>query len=84
MTLECHAEVSVLRMPQNLGYCMAYNLAMPYALAEGCEWVIWANNDVRVEAGCLDELVYRAQSDPRIGVLGPVFLAWEKDEPMIY
>lgn len=84
LTLERYPEVSVIRMPQNLGYCMAYNLAMPYAFADGCEWVIWANNDIRVGLGCLEKLASAAQSDPRIGVLGPAFLAWDSDEPNHY
>lgn len=84
MTLEKYSEVTVLRMSQNLGYCMAYNLAMPYAFADGCEWVIWANNDIKLEPGCLKELAHAAQSDLRIGVLGPAFLAWERDEPNYY
>ena len=83
-TLERYPEVTVIRMPQNLGYCMAYNLAMPYAFADGCEWVIWANNDIKLEPGCLSELARIAQSDSKIGVLGPAFLAWDSDTPNYY
>jgi hypothetical protein len=36
---------------------MAYNLAMPYAFADGCVWVIWANNYGRIDPNCLSELV---------------------------
>lgn len=84
VTLEKYPEVTILRMPQNLGYCMAYNLAMPYAFADGCDWVIWANNDVRLEPGCLNELARVAESDSKIGVLGPAFLAWDSDVPNYY
>ncbi len=84
VTLKKYPEVTILRMPHNLGYCMAYNLAMPYAFADGCDWVIWANNDVRIEPGCLDELARVARSDPRIGLLGPAFLGWDDDEPNYY
>ncbi len=84
MTLERYPEVTVIRMPQNLGYCMAYNLAMPYAFSDGCEWVIWANNDILVETGCLTELARAVRSDPSIGIAGPAFLAWDRDEPNYY
>ena len=84
MTVEKYPEVTTIRLPQNLGYCMAYNLAMPYAFAAGCEWVIWANNDIRLEPGCLGTLVNAAQSDALIGVLSPAFLAWDSDEPNYY
>jgi hypothetical protein len=84
MTSEEYPEVTILRMPKNVGYCMAYNLSMPYAFANGCEWVIWANNDIKLEPGCLSELARIAESDSKIGVLGPAFLAWESDEPNYY
>jgi GT2 family glycosyltransferase len=79
-----YPEVTVIRMPSNLGYCMAYNLAMKEAFANQCDWVIWANNDVKLEAGCLSAMVEAVQSDRRIGVAGPAFLSWEKDEPNYY
>jgi len=84
LTRESYPEVTVISMPKNMGYCMAYNLAMPYAFADGCDWVVWANNDTRLEPGCLNELVRVAVADPRIGVVGPAFLAWENDEPNYY
>jgi len=84
MTIERFPQTTVIKMPQNLGYCMAYNLAMPRAFADGCEWVIWANNDVRIEANCLGELARIARSASKIGVLGPAFLAWESNEPNYY
>ncbi len=84
LTLSRYPEVKILRMPQNLGYCMAYNLAMPYAFDDGCEWVGWVNNDVLLEPGCFRELARVAVSAPRMGVVGPAFLAWQGDEPNEY
>lgn len=84
MTLENFPEVTIIRMSQNMGYCMAYNMAMPYAFADRCEWVVWANNDVQLECGCLNELIRVARSDSRIGVVGPAFLEWNSDEPNEY
>ena len=84
VTLEKYPEVTILRLPQNFGYCMAYNLAMPYAFKDGCDWVIWANNDIKLDPNCLTELAQAATADPRIGALGPAFLAWEGNEPNYY
>jgi GT2 family glycosyltransferase len=84
ITLENYPEVTIIRLPQNLGYCMAYNVAMPYAFADGCEWVIWANNDIKVEPGCLEELARAALSDQRIGVVGPAFHEWDGEGPNYY
>jgi GT2 family glycosyltransferase len=84
LTLQNYPEVTVIRFPQNLGYSMAYNLAMPYVFSEGCDYVIWANNDVKLEPGCLAGMVRAAQSNPIIGILGPGFWEWEKDQPNTY
>jgi GT2 family glycosyltransferase len=83
-TLRDHPEVTVIRMPDNLGYVMAYNLAMPHVFADGCEWIVWANNDILLEPGCLSELMSAVQSDPQIGAAGPAFLSWSGDEPNYY
>jgi GT2 family glycosyltransferase len=83
-TLSSHPDVTVIRIRENLGYAMAYNLAMPRAFADGCDWVIWANNDILLEPGCLRELDRAVQSDPGIGVAGPAFLSWNSDEPNYY
>ncbi len=79
-----HPEVTVIRMPQNLGYSMAYNLAMPRAFADGCEWIIWANTDILLDPDCLMELSRIAALDPAIGVVGPAFISWDSDEPNYY
>lgn len=84
LTGENYPEVTAIRMPINLGYSMAYNVAIPYAFADGCDWVIWSNNDIRLEPGCLNELVRIAVADRRIGIVGPAFLAWESNEPNYY
>jgi GT2 family glycosyltransferase len=83
-TLSDHPDVTVVRMPRNMGFVMAYNLAMPRAFSDGCEWVVWANNDILLEPGCLSELMQAAQSDPGIGVAGPAFLSWDGNEPNYY
>ncbi len=83
-TLERYPDVTVIHLPQNLGYCMAYNLAMPFAIADGCEWVVWTNNDITLEPGCLEKLARAATADSKIGVVGPGFLTWDSDEPNYY
>ena len=80
MTLDAFPEVTVIRMAGNYGYPAAYNLAMPYAFDDGCEYVIWSNNDILVEPDCLERLARAGESDPSIGVLGPGLLAWGSNE----
>ncbi len=81
---ENHPNVVVLAMPENLGYCMAYNLASRIAFNDGCDWVIWQNNDTLVEPGWLDRFADVATQDPKIGVMGPVFLDWSNDGPNFF
>ena len=84
LTLARHSEVKVLQFSENLGFCVAYNRAMPQAFADGCTWVVWANNDILLEPGCLFEMARIAEGHPDIGVVGPAFYAWDRDEPNTY
>lgn len=78
---EQYSEVTILQMPRNMGYCMSYNVAVEAAFADGCEWVIWQNNDTLVLPGWLDSMAAAAAADSRIGVMGPVFRDWSSDGP---
>jgi GT2 family glycosyltransferase len=80
-TREQYPEVTILQMPRNMGYCMAYNLATQIAFADGCNWAILQNNDTLVVPGWLDSMGAAAAGDARIGVMGPVFRDWTKDGP---
>lgn len=84
MTEESFPEVIVLQMPVNMGYSMAYNVATQAALSDGCDWIVWQNNDTRVTRGWLDRLAAVAASDSRIGVMGPVFRDWSTDAPNVF
>jgi GT2 family glycosyltransferase len=84
LTQARYPEVKVLRLAQNAGYCMAYNCTMPIAFEDGCEWVVWANNDVLLEPGCLNEMGRIAARSSPVGVIGPAFICWDCSEPNYY
>ena len=84
LTRANYPEVTILRFPENFGYCMANNVGMQAAWEDGCEWAVWQNNDTRVLPGWLEEMVRAGSSDPKIGVVGPAFYAWDRDEPNQY
>jgi len=84
LTRAQYPEVKVLRFSDNAGYCIAYNRAMPLAFADGCETVVWANNDVLLEPGCLLEMAKTALQSEDIGVVGPTFYAWDSNQPNYY
>ena len=67
---------SVVCLPQtaNLGFGRANNLGIRRALADGAELVLLLNQDARVEADCLAELVRASLAHPECGVLSPLHL----------
>ncbi|WP_166789594.1 glycosyltransferase family 2 protein [Cryobacterium fucosi] len=62
-----------LPMSSNRGYGGAINAAAKILPAE-VEWILITNPDVTFEAGAVDTLMARGDSDPRIGALGPRIL----------
>ncbi len=65
-------EVSLIENGVNLGFVQGNNLGMSHALRDGAEYLFLLNNDTRVDADCVSELVRAAESDPSIGVVGPL------------
>jgi GT2 family glycosyltransferase len=67
-----------LRCEQNLGFTGGNNLGMKEALEDGADYVLLLNNDTLVDPSFLKHLVRVAESDSRIGIVGPkIFYASE-------
>ena len=79
-----YPEVIIIRNNENLGYAAAYNRSMPQAFSDGCDWVCLLNTDTLVESEWLDSIAVAANTDPQLGVLGPVFTEWDSDAPNFY
>lgn len=58
----------------NLGYCVAMNRGIARAEELGAEYVLFLNNDVQVEPGCLSSLVSVLDNDPTIAGVAPTIL----------
>lgn len=84
LTLKDYPTVKIIQMSRNVGFCMAYNVATPIAFADGCDMVVWANNDIRLAADCLRVMQETLARDETIGIVGPAFLDWSSDEPNRY
>ncbi len=56
---------------RNLGYAAGCNMGMRAALNAGADYVWLLNNDVTVAPDALSEMIRVAESDPRVGVVGP-------------
>ena len=63
--------ITVVRPERNLGFLLNCNHAMQ---AVNGEFVALLNNDTNVQNGWLSELLEPLESDPRVGVTGPMFV----------
>jgi len=69
--------VQVLRLTENLGYAGNNNKGIKSALEQNADWVFVLNEDTLVEPDCLTRLITTAQSDPSIGVIGPMVYTFD-------
>lgn len=81
LTLEGFPAVKIVQFSRNLGYSMAYNIATPIAFQDGCETVVWANNDIKLAPECLRIMEDALMRDEKRGIVGPAFLEWSGNEP---
>lgn len=65
-------EIHLIESKENLGFGRANNIAMRYALDNGCDYVFLLNQDAWVEPDTLEKLVDIAERHPDYGILGPV------------
>ena len=63
--------LTLIRNEKNLGFAEGNNRAIDYALDKGTDYICLLNNDAVVDRGFLLPLIRAAESDGRIGILGP-------------
>lgn len=63
--------VLILKNSANLGVAGGRNCGFREAVRCGSDYVLSLDNDTRIDDQLIDELVKVAESDPRIGVVGP-------------
>jgi len=64
-----HSNCHLIENGENLGYAAGNNQGV--AAARG-EYIVLINNDVIVTDGWLDRLLYSAERDPKVGIVGPM------------
>ena len=57
---------------ENLGFVKATNQGMKYAMELGAKYLVLQNNDTEVYEGWLDRMIEVAESDPKVGFIGPI------------
>jgi len=71
-TLPPQEKLILIKNEKNYGFAEGNNIAIKYALKVlNPQYILLLNNDTVVERDFLDELVYTASSDKRIGFVGP-------------
>jgi GT2 family glycosyltransferase len=66
-----YPDITLIKNSENLGYAEGNNTGIRYALEKKANYVLLLNNDTVVEPGFLNRLIETAESDPRIGIVGP-------------
>jgi GT2 family glycosyltransferase len=61
----------VLGNGRNLGFAEGNNVVIRYAMDQGADYIMLINNDTEVDSQMLKRLIEVAESDSRIGVVGP-------------
>ncbi|MCX7596938.1 MAG: glycosyltransferase family 2 protein, partial [Fischerella sp.] len=67
-----HPDVTLIETGANLGFAGGNNVGIRYALEHGAEYIWLLNNDTIVDANALSAMVTKAESDPKIGLVGSV------------
>lgn len=74
-SVECFRELypglEIIETGENLGFAEGNNVGIRRAMDEGVDYVLLLNNDTVVDPEFLGELVTVAESDPKIGIVGP-------------
>ena len=78
---ESFPQVEIIALTENLGYAGNNNVGIQAALELGAEWVFVLNEDIILDNNCLAQLIEVGESDPHIGIVGP--LVYHHDEPNI-
>jgi GT2 family glycosyltransferase len=73
-------EVEVIANEENLGFSEGNNIGIRAALERGADYIVLLNPDTRVEPDWLAELLAVGESEPLVGILGAVQLAYDSDE----
>lgn len=71
---QSHPDVHLILNQENVGFPAACNVGIRRALEMGADYVLLFNTDAQATPGMLEALVRAAESDPRVGIVGPAVL----------
>lgn len=71
--------VQVIELAENRGYAGNNNVGIQAALDQHADWIFVLNEDTCLAPDCFEQLVKLGESDPQIGMVGP--MVYHHDEP---
>src|SRR4030042_3841159 len=66
-----YRDIAFIEVKKNMGFAGGNNIGIKYALEHGADYILLLNNDTTVEPNFLTELVRTAETDNKVGILGP-------------
>jgi GT2 family glycosyltransferase len=75
-----YPEAEIIALSQNLGYAGNNNVGIRAALKRDADWVLVLNEDTILDPECLAHLVAVGESDPSIGIVGPMVYHFDKPD----
>lgn len=72
--------IEVIELGENLGYSDGNNVGIRSAIRNGTDYVLLLNNDTTVDSKMISNLVQVADSDPRIGIVGPTQFYFDRPD----
>jgi GT2 family glycosyltransferase len=77
---EAHPQMKLIETGANLGFTGGNNVGIHYALDHGADYIMLLNNDTIVAPDMLNLMVEVMESDPQIGVTGPMIYYYSAPE----
>ncbi len=62
---------------ENKGFAGGNNLGANRAIAGGCKYIFFLNNDTILEKSCLAELIKPLENDPALAASAPIIFYWD-------
>lgn len=78
--LRAREGITLLPMPENLGFAGGNNVGIEHALVGGSDYVYLLNGDARLDPGAIREAVAMAERDASIGAVQSLVRLWQDEQ----
>lgn len=72
-------QCDLISLDKNIGFGRANNLGIEYALAQDAKYLVLLNQDARVAPTTLELLLKEYRSNPKMGVIAPIFHEYDSN-----